>query len=164
MPGPAPSMPQRRTEDLTIQHVGNEMLLYDERTHRAFCINEITAAVWNHCDGSRTPAAIAALVSASADSLTREAVVCLALSKLADDDLIEGYTDFDLSVVSRRAMLAKGGAGLALMLPVIAMIAAPKAAQAYSGCFDCSNASTNAQRRRAAELEQERKGKEEANR
>ena len=57
-------------------------------------------------------------------------------------------------------MLVKGGAGLALMLPVIAMIAAPEAAQAYSGCFDCSNASASPQRRREFAVEQQRKAKE----
>jgi hypothetical protein len=35
-------------------------------------------------------------------------------------------------------MLARAGAGAFLMLPVIAVIAAPKAAQAYTGCVDCT--------------------------
>lgn len=144
----AQPMPLRRTENVTVQHVGEETLLYDERTHQAFCLNLTTALVWKSCDGTRTPTALAALLFPGADSLTGEAVVRFALSRLSKDHLVEGYVDAGLAGVSRRAMLVKGGASLALMLPAIAMIAAPKAAQAYSGCFDCSNASAATQRRR----------------
>ena len=123
-------------------------------------MNKATVLVWNSCDGACTPAALAALLSPESDSLTGEAIVRVALSALAKDHLTEVYTDSDLAGVWRRAMLAKGGAGPALMLPVIAMIAAPKAAQAYTGCFDCSNTSAAAQqRRRELAVEQQRKVK-----
>ena len=50
----AQPMPLRRTEQVTVQHVGEETLLYDERTHQAFCLDKITTPIWNACDGTRT--------------------------------------------------------------------------------------------------------------
>ena len=50
--------------------------------------------------------------------------------------------------ISRRTMLRRLGVGGALLLPVVASIVAPTAAQAYSGCVDCSVASPRGARSR----------------
>ena len=154
LPSSSLALPLCRTADLAVLHVGDETLLYDQRMHQAYCLNAVTAMVWQSCDGTRTPANISALFD-HGDTQIGESIVRLALSKLKNLQLIEGYSDADLPVVSRRAMLVRGGSGLALMLPVVALIAAPRAAQAYTGCFDCANASVMTQRRRALATEQQ---------
>ena len=132
--------PLRRTEKLAVQYVGEEVLVYDERTHQAFCLNAASAEVWKHCDGTRTASELGALLYPQVDAQAREVVVHLALAQLAKDSLLTGYLPrVAPAAVSRRTMLTRSGAGLAMLLPAIAVIAAPRAAQAYSGCFDCSN-------------------------
>ena len=54
--------PQRLSQDLSIQHVGDETLIYDERRHLAFCLNRISSAVWERCDGAHSVRQIAEAV------------------------------------------------------------------------------------------------------
>jgi hypothetical protein len=114
-------LPLRITRNVSTQQVGLETLVYDERRHRAFCMNATSSAVWRECNGARTTGQIAERTSVE---LSTPVEAPISASALAD--------------VSRRALLQKIGTGAVLMLPVVAAIAAPKAAQALSGCVDCA--------------------------
>ena len=46
--------PIARSENLLIEDVSGELLIYDVNTNRAHCLNESAAAIWRHCDGSRS--------------------------------------------------------------------------------------------------------------
>jgi len=48
-------LPQARSEDLVIQDIGDEVLVYDLTRHKAHCLNRTAALVWRKCDGTRTP-------------------------------------------------------------------------------------------------------------
>ena len=144
------SNPRKLAQDMTVQHVGPEILVYDERRHQAFCLNATSAAVWNLADGTRTPAQIAAAATLALAAPVAVEVVDFALAELGRDGLLE-TAPAALSLptapaVSRRVMMQSLGASSVLLVPVVAAILAPKAAQAYGGCFDCSN-SIGAQRR-----------------
>ena len=134
------SLPRKLQHQVTVQHLGAETLVYDESRHQAFCLNPTSAAVWNLADGTRTPAQIAAAASLSLKDLVTTELVEFALHQLRNDGLLEPAVTTLPAVapVSRRAMLQSLGASSMLLLPAIAVIFAPHAAQAYGGCFDCS--------------------------
>src|SRR6266498_3512906 len=48
-----PMLPRARTEDLIVEALPTETLVYDTRTHLAHCLNLSAATVWKHCDGIR---------------------------------------------------------------------------------------------------------------
>jgi hypothetical protein len=130
-------LPEKRRDDLVTQHVGAETLLYDEATHQAYCLNATAAAVWAACDGVRGVKAVAAAATVALEHPVSEELVEFALVELRRDGLLEARILTESVVFpSRREMLKKLGAG-AVLLPSIAMIRAPMAAQIYNGCADC---------------------------
>lgn len=131
--------PRALTQHLSIQAVGSELLVYDELRHLAFCLNRTSAAVFTLADGTRGVAELAAAATLRLEAPVSEDVVRFALSELVRDGLIEKASDSTVATsVSRRELVRKLGAGAVMMVPVVAMVMAPAAAQAYSGCFNCS--------------------------
>ena len=50
-----PSNPCARSEDLIVEELGEELLVYDMKADRGHCLSPVAARVWRRCDG-RTPA------------------------------------------------------------------------------------------------------------
>jgi coenzyme PQQ synthesis protein D (PqqD) len=151
--------PRGVREQMSVQRVGTEVLVYDEQRHRAFCLNASSATVWELADGERTVAEIAAVASVELQRAVSEEVVQYALEELRRDGLIEASTMVEeAQTVSRRELLQRLGVGGAMLLPAVAAIVAPTAAQAYSGCFDCSSSQSlrAAQAARASQLSRAR--------
>lgn len=48
------NLPQAKTENIVIQKLDKETLIYDLIHNRAFCLNETAANVFNACDGMKT--------------------------------------------------------------------------------------------------------------
>jgi hypothetical protein len=139
--------PRRIRRDISIQQVGAETLIYDERRHQAFCLNESSSVIWKLADGARTIAEICVEASVELQTAVSEDFVLFALAELRREGLVEEASVVEAGpAVSRRALLRGIGIGSALLLPAVAAIVAPTAAQAYSGCFDC----TSSQATRAA--------------
>ena len=142
---------------ITTQKIGDETLVYDERRHMAFCLNPSMSAVWRLADGERTAETIALEASRELGVEIGEELVTYALGELRENGLFEAATRYQPEakgggmpsqvetslrtvadrMLSRRSMLARLSA--AALLPVVASILAPTAAQAYSGCVDCSS-------------------------
>ena len=55
--------PRRMRQDISIQQIGAETLVYDARRHTAYCLNESSSAIWNLADGEHTIAELAAAAS-----------------------------------------------------------------------------------------------------
>lgn len=51
--------PRRRQDDLHVQEVGDELLIYDSNSGKASCLNPTTALIWRTCDGQLTISQIA---------------------------------------------------------------------------------------------------------
>jgi hypothetical protein len=130
-------IPNRLTQDLAIQQVGDETLVYDERRHMAFCLNRVAAAVWQECNGELDASQIADRLTVKlAHPISRE-VVDFALAQLSRDGLLQiPAAPAPVAALSRRSLMARAGAGAVMMLPVVAAIMAPRAAQAYNGGVD----------------------------
>jgi hypothetical protein len=146
-------MPLRNQQQISVQEIGRETLVYDGVRHRAYCLNESSGVVWRLADGTRTVEEIGAAAEVELGVAVNEELVLFILQELRGDGLIEAARDEgEVRVgVSRRAMLERLGVGAAMLLPVIAAIVAPTAAQAYGGCVDCDASQARAARARRAQ-------------
>jgi hypothetical protein len=125
-------LPVARHADLHLEEVGDDLVIYDHRTHAAHSLNAASAFVWEHCDGQRSPAEIAACARAAGLSWTDE-TIAQALAQLADRDLLEGTVTAagpTQRLISRRVLTK---AAVAALVPAIVSIATPAAAIALSG-------------------------------
>jgi len=130
--------PRRLHKQISIQQIGAETLVYDESRHKAFCLNESSSVIWNLANGERSIAQIVAEASDELRASLNEEFVCFALAQLRRDGLMEPSSVPQASpAITRRAVLQRLSAGTAMLLPAVAAILAPTAAQAYSGCVDC---------------------------
>ena len=54
-------MPRARQDELIVEELQDETLVYDLKRHKAHCLNRTSALVWRRCDGRTTVAEVAAL-------------------------------------------------------------------------------------------------------
>ena len=137
--------PQARTEEIVVQELHDETLVYDLNTHKAHCLNQTASLVWKGCDGKRSAAEIAKLLAKQSGGPISEAVVWLALRQLGERHLLaEKLTPpAALAKVSRREVARKLGLA-AVALPLVTSVLAPTAAQAETeprvrACCHCAN-------------------------
>jgi len=127
-----PNQPAKaRREDLVVQELPDEVLVYDLRNHKAHCLNQTAAFVWNHCDGQTTAPQLAALMEKEWGAPVSEDVVWLALKQLSRTNLLEEHVNVEGMRSSRRAVLRKLGAAAALT-PLVISIVAPTASAGSS--------------------------------
>jgi hypothetical protein len=136
------------SDDLVVQEVADEFVIYDLKRHKVHSLNPTAAKVWGWCDGSTPPAAMADKVSAEfglpADQA--EPLLWLTLERLGKANLLIEKVTLPPSAagLSRRRLLRM--VGIATLLPVVYSMVAPTAAHAASpGCCDikCKNQTGN---------------------
>jgi coenzyme PQQ synthesis protein D (PqqD) len=128
--------PESRKEQLLTQRVGDELVIYDERTHEAHRLNRTAAQVWEGADGARSVTDLArdlrtALVADGVEPIApedSEALVRLALDDLNQAGLLVKGLPKISEPMSRRQMLVVAAA----LVPVVASILAPTPAMAQS--------------------------------
>jgi hypothetical protein len=135
-------VPRARKEDLVVQELESEVLVYDLKRHKAHCLNLAAALVWKHCDGKSTVSAVARKVEAELPTTSGEETVLYALGQLSKFQLLdpdEGTaqatslsTTGQRSSMSRRDFLRKAGVGAAIAVPVIISLSAPTKSYAAS--------------------------------
>jgi hypothetical protein len=118
-------------ENLLIQELNDEVLIYDLITNKSYCLNETAKAVFNACDGQQT----------FADVKLPEEIVYLSLDELKKQDLIKGDYASPFAGLSRREAIRKVGLASLLALPVVAVLVAPTAISAASANCSCTAAS-----------------------
>jgi len=128
--------PTARKNDLVIQHLDNEVLVYDLKTNKAACLNDTAAFVWQNCDGSNAIADIAQALGRKTNSAVNDDLVWLAIDELSKHKLLEDKVPAEYSVagMSRRDVIKKIGLGTMIALPVIATLVAPQSASAAPSC------------------------------
>ena len=134
-------MPRARQDELVVEELPDETLVYDLKRHKARCLNRTAALVWRRCDGQTSVAEVAALLEEQLAAPTDEAVVWMALDRLGRAHLLSEPVTLpaDRAQYSRRQMLRtlRRAAGISLLLPVIESIVAPRAA-AQASCISLS--------------------------
>jgi hypothetical protein len=126
--------PKSRQSDLVIQELDHEVLVYDLNTHRAFCLNEPSALVWQACDGKTSVSEIAQAVSSKLRLEINEDFVWLALDGLKKEQLISNGDEITspFSGISRREVIKKIGFTSLVALPVVSSLVAPSAIHAQT--------------------------------
>jgi Coenzyme PQQ synthesis protein D (PqqD) len=120
----AQEKPQRiQSENLILEELRNELMIYDPQRNKAFCLNQTAAFVWKHSDGKTTIAEIASLMEQELQKPANEQMVLFALDALAKDGLLAASTPVPAvpAGVTRRQVLRKMGVG-AMALPVVTVL------------------------------------------
>ena len=125
--------PIARRENLIVEELPSEVLVYDLNTDKAHCLNRTAALIWKNCDGEKTKGDLAALLQHELKTPMSTEVVMLGLEELAGYGLLKEDTSAPPRArVSRRRLIQNLGLTAAIALPVIMSITAPAAAQAGS--------------------------------
>lgn len=140
--------PLARSENLVVEELGDEVLVYDLERHRAHCLSVTAALVWRRCDGETHVTSVGAGLGLDADTVDR------ALDELVACELLETgaapATSSPTGSTRRQVMVkaAKTGAAVAAV-PLIVSVAAPLPVQAATlahclalgnGIGNCGNA------------------------
>ena len=96
-------LPKARTENIVVQNLPGEILIYDLTINKAFCLNDTAAKVFDACDGQATFAELQAK-----SDLTNE-VIYLALDELKKQNLLEDEYLSPFAGMSRREAVKKVG-------------------------------------------------------
>ena len=156
--------PIARQQDLIVEELADEVLVYDLQTDKAHCLNRLAALIWKNCDGEKSEREIAEALEQELESPVSVQIVMLGLEELASYGLLKNEAneqgELPKATVSRRRLIQNLGLAVTLSLPLIMSISAPTAAQAGSttdpcianprgiGCpcntdFDCDSANCN---------------------
>lgn len=131
--------PQARHDQLVVQELGDETIIYDEQHNHIHRLNQTAALVWRHCDGQRKIGDLALVVQNESGLPMTEEMVWLALDRLEKEHLLQDrlVRPEAAGQITRRQMLRKAAlvGGATLLLPVVQSIIAPTPAMALSiGC------------------------------
>jgi hypothetical protein len=119
-------------EGLVIEEFADEVLVYDLRRHKAHCLNSTAALVWRRCDGQTTVAEVAEALQKELRLPAGEAVVWMALDRLARAQLLMARVTVPESQARRTRRELMRAAGISFLVPVVESIVAPHAAEAAS--------------------------------
>ena len=122
-------LPQTKTENIVVQDVGDEILIYNLILNKAFCLGDETSAlVYNACDGKTE------FEDFKRQHNFPDDLIFFALDELQKQNLIENNYVSPLKRMKRREVIKKLGLATMVVLPIIAAITAPAAVQAASIC------------------------------
>jgi hypothetical protein len=119
-----------RRERLLVERLGDEVVVYDQDADVAHCLAPSVAAVWEHADGTRDVAALAAATGLS-DTEVDDALVQLRTVGLIEEPTVYGGEDGHTRREATKR-IARVGA-LAAAAPLIYTLAISPAAAMASG-------------------------------
>jgi hypothetical protein len=126
-------MPQGRRSGLIIQEVDSEILIYDQNTNKAHCLNQTAAKVWKYCDGETTLADACSALSRDLETPVDEKLVWYAVDQFSKDNLLEKDIEppaFIIAGMNRRQMVRTLGLAAVVAVPLVTSIVAPTPVQA----------------------------------
>ena len=131
--------PQARTTGVVVEHLADEVLVYDLERDRAHCLNQAAARVWERCDGSHT-------LSEIGEEVGGEEVAWIAVEQLSRAGLLEGKVKRPAVAggVSRREVIKRMAVAAAIGVPVVTSIVAPTASHAANCIATGGNCTTSA--------------------
>lgn len=124
-------LPRARQDDLLIESIDEELLLYDLRSQRAHFLNASAAAIWRASDGATPVAELALALGSGGGAEHGEALAGRILRELIERDLLEDRGDDQRRLLSRREMIERVAIPVA-MLPFVVTLSAPAPAMAQS--------------------------------
>lgn len=139
--------PRARQDELVIQELADEVLVYDLERNKAHCLGHTAAMVWKHCDGQKTIAELAQVTGGELQTPVAEDVVWLALEQLGRARLLQERVARPAAAsgsgLTRRQLMGRVGAVAAAA--VVTSIIAPTPAEAFSCVPDGGDCTASAQ-------------------
>src|SRR5262245_1378903 len=96
--------PRARSNDLIVKQVDHEVMVYDRVDDRAICLNAVTAAVWDLCDGDTEIPMMTDRLRERGYQETADEVVLLALDQLKRAKLLEAAGE---PITARRGNISR---------------------------------------------------------
>jgi hypothetical protein len=128
------NIPFAREEDIVVKSLGDELLIYDLKQHKAHSLNKTAAWVWRHADGQTTAEEMRLRLGEELKTPVDEKVVLIALEQLQKAHLLKQTSFWAPSSINQSRRDAVRNLGIAAaLLPVISTIFAPLA-QAAASC------------------------------
>lgn len=127
--------PLARMDNLVVQEMPDEVLIYNLQTNKAYCLNKSAAAVWKQCDGQKSVSEIAQSLKNEFKSPVNEDFVWLAIDQLAKDDLVAQELQSPTAGLSRREVMRRVGIASLVALPLVGSLMAPTAAHAVNCAY-----------------------------
>jgi hypothetical protein len=127
--------PSARTDAVIVEPVGDGIVVYDLKRHRAHALNRSAAALWRLCDGTRTVPWLSQELSRQMACKVTESDIEDALHDLYAVRLFIEGPPFNVEMFrSRRRALKKSGQliGLTVALPIVLSLRMPRVADAAS--------------------------------
>ena len=131
------SYPKVRVADIVVQEFADEILIYDLKNNKAFCLNETSSMIWQACDGKKDISEITGFIRRKLNSTVSEDLILFSLNQLKKEKLLENGEELPNHFAgrSRREVIKKLGIGCLAALPIIASVTFPTAAQSNSTCI-----------------------------
>ena len=138
-----PTIFTARRDDVVVDEVVDEVLVYDRRGDVAHCLSEIAATVWRTCEGGATLDEVAEQIVArdlAGSSDEAMELADTAVAELVEKGLLE-TSGVGASRVSRRQALRRmaGVGAAAVVAPLVVSAAVPKSALAHGSPASCKS-------------------------
>ena len=119
---------------LITRRIDDELLVFDEETSTAYCLNGIAGEMWRACERESSLREVTEVLRPRWPDI-EEDVVAASLSKLAAAGLLEETTVQEKISTARRELIRKLGFAAAVALPiVVTSVLVPPAYAAVSCC------------------------------
>ena len=126
--------PSARRAGIVVKKLNNETLIYDTERHKAHCLNDNAALIWEHCDGNRSIKDLGGLLTYGQNVTEdqKDQIVWIALDQLETAHLLEQPVSKPVPIkhLSRRQMMKVAGIAALIAIPVVSTIVAPSSAEA----------------------------------
>lgn len=119
-------LPPARNENIVIQEVNNETLVYDLLNNKAYCLNETSAKVFQACGNNETFKDLKSKHSFTDD------IIYLSLDELKKNNLLNSEYSSPFVEMNRREVIRRVGLASMVALPIISSLIAPQAINAQS--------------------------------
>ena len=125
-----PLRPVARNEDLLVEEIHDETVVFDTRSREAHCLGPLAAVVFAHCDGQTSTDELVALRPTSWASLWTQSACTMPWRSWRSGSLLADASQQD--GLSRRQMIKRSAVtgGVVASAPLIASVFPPTAAAA----------------------------------
>jgi hypothetical protein len=139
--------PKAVQNNIFLERLADETILYDKANHKAHSLNQTVALVWESADGQRSVDEIATILHRSLGVPEDRTIVLLALEELQTAGLLEMWEEImDAPQQASRRQVARrlAVAGIsAALVPFVATVLAPTPAMASSGGVTAQQSQTD---------------------
>jgi hypothetical protein len=131
--------PLARTEELLVERIGPEIVIYDARTKQAHCLSPLATAVFEMSDGRRSLDELTIAAGSRVDEPVSRAELEQAIAELEQRDLLVAAAN--RNGVSRRHLIGRGArlGTAAFAATFVTTLSIPGAASAASCGNVCGN-------------------------